>query len=1107
MNGLRATQSRAKANESNALLKVLMAFRKGQFSVRMPVDQTGVEGKIADTLNDILDLNQKLVSEFERISSVVGKEGKITQRASIGSASGAWAEAVESVNSLIGDLVQPSTEVARVIGAVAKGDLSQTMSLEVDGRPLRGEFLHTARVVNTMVDQLNSFASEVTRVAREVGTEGKLGGQAVVTGVAGTWKDLTESVNSMASNLTNQVRNIAGVTTAVAKGDLTTRITVDARGEILELKNTINTMVDQLSSFAAEVTRVAREVGTEGKLGGQAEVKGVAGVWKDLTDSVNSMAGNLTNQVRNIAEVTTAVAKGDLSTRISVDARGEILQLKNTINTMVDQLSSFAAEVTRVAREVGTEGLLGGEADVPGVGGTWKDLTDSVNSMAGNLTAQVRNIAEVTTAVAKGDLSRKITVTVRGEILELKNTINTMVDQLSSFASEVTRVAREVGTEGKLGGQAEVEGVAGTWRDLTESVNSMAGNLTSQVRNIAGVTTAVAKGDLSTKITVDARGEILELKNTINTMVDQLNSFGSEVTRVAREVGTEGKLGGQAQVKGVGGVWKDLTDSVNSMAGNLTAQVRNIAEVTTAVAKGDLSRKITVDVRGEILELKNTINTMVDQLNSFASEVTRVAREVGTDGKLGGQAQVKGVGGVWKDLTDSVNFMAGNLTAQVRNIAEVTTAVANGDLSRKITVDVRGEILELKNTINIMVDQLNGFASEVTRVAREVGTEGKLGGQAVVKGVAGTWKDLTDSVNSMASNLTNQVRNIAEVTTAVATGDLSRKITVEVRGEILELKNTINTMVDQLSSFASEVTRVAREVGTEGKLGGQADVHGVAGTWKDLTDSVNSMASNLTSQVRNIAEVTTAVAKGDLSRKITVDVRGEILELKNTINTMVDQLNAFAGEVTRVAREVGTEGKLGGQADVKGVGGVWKDLTDSVNFMGGNLTSQVRNIAQVTTGVAKGDLSTKITVDARGEILELKNTINTMVDQLNAFASEVTRVAREVGTEGKLGGQADVRGVAGTWKDLTDSVNYMASNLTNQVRNIAGVTTAVARGDLTTKITVDARGEILALKNTINTMVDQLSSFASEVTRVAREVGTEGKLGGQAEVKGVAGTW
>ena len=679
---------------------------------------------------------------------------------------------MESVNSLISDLVQPSTEIARVIGAVAQGDLSQKMSLEVEGRPLQGEFIRTARVVNTMVDQLNSFSSEVTRVAREVGTEGKLGGQAVVTGVAGTWKDLTDSVNSMASNLTNQVRNIAEVTTAVARGDLSRKITVSVQGEILELKNTINTMVDQLSSFASEVTRVAREVGTEGKLGGQAVVTGVAGTWKDLTDSVNSMASNLTSQVRNIAEVTTAVAKGDLSRKITVDVLGEILELKNTINTMVDQLSSFASEVTRVAREVGTDGKLGGQAVVKGVGGVWNDLTDSVNFMAGNLTAQVRNIAEVTTAVANGDLSRKITVDVRGEILELKNTINTMVDQLSSFASEVTRVAREVGTEGKLGGQAEVKGVGGVWKDLTDSVNSMAGNLTAQVRNIAEVTTAVANGDLSRKITVDVRGEILELKNTINTMVDQLNAFASEVTRVAREVGTEGELGGQAQVKGVGGVWKDLTDSVNSMAGNLTAQVRNIAEVTTAVANGDLSRKITVDVRGEILELKNTINTMVDQLSSFASEVTRVAREVGTEGKLGGQAMVKGVGGVWKDLTDSVNSMASNLTNQVRNIAEVTTAVAKGDLSRTITVEVRGEILELKNTINTMVDQLSSFASEVTRVAREVGTEGKLGGQADVKGVAGTWRDLTESVNSMAGNLTAQVRNIAEVTTAVARGDL-----------------------------------------------------------------------------------------------------------------------------------------------------------------------------------------------------------------------------------------------------------------------------------------------------------------------------------------------
>jgi HAMP domain-containing protein/CheY-like chemotaxis protein len=596
---------------------------------------------------------------------------------------------------------------------------------------------------------------------------------------------------------------------------------------------------------------------------------------------------------------------------------------------------------------------------------------------------------------------------------------------------------------------------------------------------MARVIGAVAKGDLSQTMALEVdghplKGQYLRAATTANTMVEQLSSFSSEVTRVAREVGTEGKLGGQAYVPGVAGTWKDLTDSVNSMAGNLTSQVRNIAEVTTAVANGDLSKKITVDVRGEILQLKDTINVMVDQLRSFASEVTRVAREVGTEGKLGGQAYVPGVGGTWKDLTDNVNFMASNLTGQVRNIATVTTAVANGDLSKKITVDVKGEILELKNTINVMVDQLSSFSSEVTRVAREVGTEGKLGGQAQVKGVAGTWKDLTDSVNSMAGNLTGQVRNIADVTTAVANGDLSKKITVDVKGEILELKNTINVMVDQLNSFASEVTRVAREVGTEGRLGGQANVPGVAGTWKDLTDGVNSMAGNLTGQVRNIADVTTAVANGDLSKKITVDVKGEILELKNTINVMVDQLSSFASEVTRVAREVGTEGKLGGQAYVPGVGGTWKDLTDNVNFMASNLTGQVRNIAAVTTAVARGDLSKKITVDVKGEILELKDTINVMVDQLSSFASEVTRVAREVGTEGKLGGQANVSGVAGTWKDLTENVNQLAANLTNQMRAIGEVATAVTRGDLSRSIQVEARGEMSYLKDNINEMIRNL---------------------------------
>ncbi|MEU0785276.1 HAMP domain-containing protein [Streptomyces sp. NPDC006173] len=1063
----------------NRMLAALVSMRDGNFRKRLTVSGDGVMSEIAAVFNEVADRNLHLTGELSRVRRVVGREGKLTERLETGVCEGSWAAAIDASNALVDDLVRPVSEVGRVLSAVAEGDLSPRMDLRAqaadgNGHPLRGEFLKVGRTVNNLVDQLSTFTDEVTRVASEVGTEGKLGGQARVRGMSGSWKDLTDSVNTMAYRLTAQVRDIALVTTAVAKGDLSRKVTVHVAGEMLELKNTVNTMVDQLSSFSSEVTRVAREVGTEGELGGQAQVPGVAGVWKDLTDSVNLMAGNLTAQVRGIAQVTTAVASGDLSQKVTVSARGEVAQLAETINQMTETLRTFADEVTRVANEVGAGGQLGGQANVPGAAGTWKDLTDSVNTVFRNLTTQVRDIAAVTTAVANGDLSQKVTVDVAGEMLELKNTVNTMVDQLSSFGVEVTRVAREVGVEGELGGQAQVPGVAGTWKDLTDSVNTAFQNLTGQVRNIAQVTTAVANGDLSQKVTVDVSGEMLQLKNTVNTMVDQLSSFADQVTRMARDVGTEGRLGGQARVDGVSGTWKELTDSVNFMAGNLTSQVRQIAQVTTAVARGDLSQKIDVDARGEILELKNTINTMVDQLSAFADQVTRVAREVGTEGRLGGQAQVPGVAGVWRDLTDSVNGMAGNLTAQVRNIAQVATAVARGDLSQKIDVDARGEILELKNTLNTMVDQLSNFAEQVTRVAREVGTEGMLGGQAEVQGVSGTWKDLTQSVNFMANNLTIQVRNIAEVTTAVAKGDLSKKITVDAKGEILELVTTVNTMVDQLSNFAEQVTRVAREVGTDGNLGGQARVPGVTGIWKDLSDNVNVMANNLTNQVRNISQVATAVANGDLTKKVTVEASGEVAQLADTVNTMVKTLSSFADQVTRVAREVGTDGILGGQARVPGVSGTWKDLTESVNGMASNLTGQVRNIAMVTTAIAKGDLTKKIDIDARGEILELKTTINTMVDQLSSFAEEVTRVAREVGTEGQLGGQARVRDVDGTWRDLTESVNEMAGNLTRQVRAIARVATAVTRGDLNLKIDVDASGEIQELQDYINKMIANL---------------------------------
>ena len=988
--------------------------------------------------------------------------------------------------------------------AFREGDISVRLSKERNDK-----FADLAEAYNTMVEMIGGVSTEVSRISRVGGIEGNLDARAEFKASSGVWKDMIDNINILIEAIAKPVLEVSRILNSIAAGKLEDKFSLTVTGDFRAMADVINRTLGSLNIFAEQVTQVAREVGVEGKLGGQASVPNVSGTWKDLTDNVNQMASNLTEQVREIARVTTAVADGDLSRKITEEGKGgEVLGLSTTINRMVDSLNIFAAEVTNVAREVGVEGKLGGQADVPDVAGTWKDLTVNVNTMASNLTAQVREIAGVATSVANGDLSKKISINVKGEIAELKDTINQMVDSLNIFSDEVTRVAREVGTEGKLGGQAEVPDVAGTWKDLTDNVNTMASNLTNQVREIASVTTAVAQGDLSQKITEEGKGgEVLVLSNTINSMVDSLTLFAAEVTRVAREVGTEGKLGGQATVPSAAGTWKDLTDNVNIMASNLTTQVREIANVATAVADGDLSQKITIDVKGEIAELKDTINQMVDSLNIFSDEVTRVAREVGTEGILGGQAMVPDVAGTWKDLTDNVNYMASNLTTQVREIANVATAVAKGDLTQKIAIEAKGEIAELKETINTMVDSLNIFSDEVTRVAREVGTEGILGGQAEVPNVGGAWWELTENVNTMASNLTTQVREIASVTKAVANGDLSKKISEEEKGgEVLELSTIINTMVDSLNILSNEVTRVAREVGTEGMLGGQAEVPNVAGAWLDLTGNVNTMASNLTSQVREIANVATAVANGDLSQKISIDVKGEIAELKDTINQMVDSLNIFAAEVTRVAREVGTEGMLGGQAKVPNVAGTWKGLTDNVNTMASNLTTQVREIASVTTAVANGDLSQKISEEGKGgEVLELSTTINIMVDALNVFADEVTNVAREVGTEGILGGQAEVPNVAGSWKDLTDNVNQMASNLTSQVRDIAGVSTALARGDFSRKIDVEVKGEVQELKNNINAMVDSFTTIVKAANTIAEgNFSIEMPLRSEADQLGIA---
>ncbi|MEJ8756742.1 HAMP domain-containing protein [Pontibacter sp. H259] len=798
--------------------------------------------------------------------------------------------------------------------------------------------------------------------------------------------------------INEQLNKVLYALDAFKKGDISVRLTKQNNDIFAEIAEAYNSMVEMIGGVGGEVSRISKVAGVEGNLKARASAENASGFWKDMINNINGLVDSIAVPVLEVGKVLKNISRGNLDETFQIPVSGDFKVMAETINRTIDNLNLFAGEVTRVALEVGTEGKLGGQASVPNVAGVWKDLTDNVNTMAANLTLQVRDISNVATAVAKGNLAQKISVDVRGEFAQLKDNMNQMVDSLNIFADEVTRVAREVGTEGKLGGQAKVPNVGGVWKELTDNVNTMASNLTSQVRDIANVSTAVAKGDLTQKITVNVKGEMADLKENINQMVDSLNIFAGEVTRVAREVGTEGKLGGQANVPKVEGTWKELTENVNLMASNLTLQVRDIANVATAVAKGDLTQKVSVDVKGELGDLKDILNEMVDRLNVFGAEVSRVAREVGTEGILGGQANVPNVGGVWKDLTDNVNYMASNLTSQVRDIANVATAVAKGDLSQKITVNVKGELADLKGNLNQMVDSLNIFADEVTRVAREVGTEGKLGGQAVVPNVAGVWKDLTDHVNTMASNLTSQVRDIANVSTAVAKGDLTQKITVDVKGEMLLLKENINQMVDSLNIFAGEVTRVALEVGTEGKLGGQAVVPNVGGTWKELTDNVNTMASNLTTQVRGIVKVVTAVSKGDLTQKLSLEARGEVADLAETINTMVVDLNRLAGEVSRVARVAGVEGKLTERATVLGVGGSWKELVDTLNDLLESIVTPVLEVSRVVRAISEGDLTQKAEIQTAGDIQDMANALNLAVDNLNALLGEINDSSLVVGS-------------------------------------------------------------------------------------------------------------
>ncbi|KZO97429.1 hypothetical protein CALVIDRAFT_536443 [Calocera viscosa TUFC12733] len=998
-------------------------------------------------------------------------------------------------------------EIAGVCRDVANGQLDKTISIEVHD-PTISELKDS---VNDMVGTLSKLVSEVTRVSLDIGVDGQLGSCVHVPGLKGTWLDLQNVVNQLTDNVTIQVRSIAQVTKAIANGDFSRQVEVAARGEFLDLKNTLNTMGRQLNTFTGEMTRIAFEYGTEGTLGGQASVDGAQGAWATVIDAINVMADNLSYQLRMIMMATRRIDAGDLAAHVEVHAQGEMGCFEEVVNTLIKRLNTFASEVTRVTHEVGTEGRLSCRAaQVEGAQGVWEELTANVNNMAMSVTNQTRSIAAVTKAVAQGDLTKSIELPAEGEFAELNDTVNEMVRRLRLVASEVNRVATEASTDRESwnGGQATVKDVEGVWAEMTSNVNRMASNQMNQLRAIAIVMNDIYQGDLSKHLDIDAQGEMLELKNTINSVVDQLSRFTSGVERLTHLLGTRGDLGGQLEVEGMKGSWAATATSMNRMVENLTLQLRDIERTTWSIANGDLGKQTQVEAHGEISGMQETVNNMSSQLNTFVGEMKRLALEYGIMGVLGGQALVPGAQGAWADVTNQMNTMGDNLTVQIRALAAATHAVDCGNLTSHIDLhaQAQGEIGGFVHSVNGMVGMLNTLVSQLNRVALQVGVEGRLGGQVEVEDVEGIWKEVAANVNNMAMNVTNQTRSVAAVTKAVAKGDLTKSIELPAEGEFLELNDTVNAMVRRLRIVASEVNRVATEASTGYLWIGGKDT-AVEGVWTEMTSNVNAMASNQMNQLRAIAIVMNDIYQGDLSKHLDIDAQGEMLELKNTINSVVDQLSRFIRGVERLTYELGTRGDLGGQLEVKGMKGSWASAATSMNRMVENLTFQLRDIGSTTLSIARGDLGKHTQVEAHGEIWWMQETVNNMSNQLNTFVGEMNRLALEYGTWGKLGGQAWVEGAEGAWADVTNEMNTMSNNLTDQIRALAKATRAVGCGNLTSHIDVDAQGEIEYLVDSVNGMVGMLNTLMSELNRVALEVGTEGRLGGRVEVEDVEGIW
>jgi len=799
-------------------------------------------------------------------------------------------------------------------------------------------------------------------------------------------------------------------------------------------------------------------------------------------------------QLKALLEALEAVRNGDLSIRLEKKTEDVFGELAESYNGMLDILNPFANEVTRVAKEVGSEGILGGQAKVEDVSGIWKDLTDNVNIMAANLTNQVRNIADVTTGVAQGDLTRKITVEASGEIQQLKETINTMVDQLSTFASEVTRVSREVGGEGKLGGQGEVPGVTGTWKELTDNVNIMAANLTNQVRNIALVGTAIANGDLTQKITVEASGEIMELKDTLNTMVDNLSTFASEVTRVAREVGGEGKLGGQAEVPGVTGTWKELTENVNMLATNLTDQVRNIADVTTGVAQGDLTRKITVEASGEIQQLKETINTMVDQLSIFASEVTRVSREVGGEGKLGGQAEVPGVTGTWKELTDNVNMLADNLTNQVRNIALVGTAIANGDLSQKITVEAFGEIAELKEILNSMVDNLNGLTEEVARVAQVAGREGKLSERAEVEGVAGSWKDIVDTLNNLIDSIATPVQELIRIAVALSEGDITQRMEIETKGDVKSLSDALNKSFDNLTTLIQMAMNSSAKVAiASNQLAGSSTqvntaLTQVAQTTQQIAGGAKEQSKKLESSTKVVADLSTSIAQGSANAKSAAEVTAEAAKLaqrgSETGEQAANRLRAIDDIVkgnTETVKELDKRAK-----EIAVIVGTTKDIADQTNLLALNAAIEAAHAGEAGRGFAVvADEIRKLADGTKKAAVQIETMVNVIAESTTEVVSGMTTGTEQVG---------ESIGIVNEALSILNQIGAGTQEITVKAQGISNATSEQAAGAQQVARTIEeiaATSEQAAVGAAdMSTSIQQQTASMQQMTASAQNLST-----------------